>query len=82
MHINPYPTEVGGRFLGGQQAGWLSSLFDVGGMVGVVGVGWITDLMGRRTLVMTVMEYLTIPLVSSCDVRMGCVRVWVVVEVC
>ena len=32
--------------------------------MGVVGVGWMTDLMGRRTLVITVMECLTIPLVS------------------
>eukprot|EP00731_Ephydatia_muelleri_P011841 Em0006g735a len=55
-------NEVGGRLVGGQLAGWLSSLFDVGGVVGVVGVGWITDLIGRRTLVITVLEYTTIPL--------------------
>ncbi|KAL5500121.1 hypothetical protein EMCRGX_G011625 [Ephydatia muelleri] len=52
-------NEVGGRLVGGQLAGWLSSLFDVGGVVGVVGVG---DLNGRRTLVITVLEYTTIPL--------------------
>ena len=55
-------NEIGGRLIGGQLAGWLSSLFDVGGVVGVVGIGWITDLIGRRTLVITVLEYTTIPL--------------------
>ena len=56
--------------------------------MGVVGVGWMTDLMGRRTLVITVMECLTIPLVSlyaghCIRVDMSCVcayMLWVSLE--
>ena len=47
--------------------------------MGVVGVG---DLNGRRTLVITVLEYTTIPLVSSCACVCVCVCVCVYVCVC
>lgn len=41
--------------------GTLTSLFDLGGIVGSIGCGWLTDRMGSRTVVITPMLVLTIP---------------------
>eukprot|EP00731_Ephydatia_muelleri_P011850 Em0006g744a len=39
---------VGGVLLTGQVAGWLSTLFDVGGIVGIVGLGFLSESGGEQ----------------------------------
>ncbi|KAL5500165.1 hypothetical protein EMCRGX_G011675 [Ephydatia muelleri] len=52
---------VGGVLLTGQVAGWLSTLFDVGGIVGIVGLGFLSDLAGSRAAPIAIVQFITIP---------------------
>ena len=57
-------SAVGGVLLTGQVAGWLSTLFDVGGIVGIVGLGVLSDLAGSRAAPIAIVQFITIPVVS------------------
>lgn len=54
-------TEVGGKTLTPEQAGNLSILFDVGGVVGGTLAGYLSDASGSSALVSTVFVYSAIP---------------------
>lgn len=54
-------TEVGGRSLSPSEAGQLSILFDVGGVLGGVAAGHLSDASGASALVSAVFVFLAIP---------------------
>jgi sugar phosphate permease len=48
--------------LAGIEKGTLTSLYDIGGIVGSILCGWLTDRVGSRTVVITPMLMLTVPI--------------------
>lgn len=52
-------VEIG---LTGMVKGSLTSLYDIGGIVGSISCGWLTDKVGSRTAVITPMLVLTVPI--------------------
>ena len=57
-------TVLGGVKLTNQLSDWLSICFDVGGIIGAVVVGGISDLLGARAVTITSLLYLAVPVVS------------------
>ncbi|MQL75235.1 hypothetical protein Taro_007626, partial [Colocasia esculenta] len=58
-------TEIGGEYLSVKSAGNLSTLFDVGGIVGGVLAGYISDKLRARALTAASFMYLAIPSVYA-----------------
>ena len=58
-------TEIGGRGLTAKEAGDLSVLFDIGGILGGVAAGHLSDRLGASSVVSTVFVYLSIPVLYA-----------------
>ncbi|VFQ99590.1 unnamed protein product [Cuscuta campestris] len=54
-------TEISGRYLSNEESGNLSTLFDVGGVVGGVLAGYISDRLNARALTAASFVYCSIP---------------------
>ncbi|CAN0908372.1 Putative glycerol-3-phosphate transporter 4 [Linum grandiflorum] len=54
-------TEIGGEFMSVKSAGNLSTLFDVGGIVGGILAGYISDKLRARAITAATFMYLAIP---------------------
>lgn len=55
-------TEIGGEYLTAAKAGELSTLFDIGGVIGGVLAGYISDKYNARSLTSAGFVYLSIPI--------------------
>ena len=54
-------TEIGGEYLSAAKAGELSTLFDIGGVIGGIAAGYISDKYNARSLTSAGFVYLSIP---------------------
>lgn len=54
-------TEIGGRKLTAKEAGDLSVLFDIGGILGGVAAGHLSDRLGASSVVSTLFVYASVP---------------------
>ena len=58
-------TEIGGVYLSAAKAGELSTLFDIGGVVGGVLAGYVSDRFNARSLTSAGFVYLSIPVLYA-----------------
>lgn len=54
-------TEIGGQYLSSETAGNLSTLFDVGGVIGGIFAGYVSDKLDARAITAASFTYFTIP---------------------
>ena len=54
-------TEIGGEYLSAAKAGELSTLFDIGGVVGGILAGYLSDKYNARSMVSAGFVYASIP---------------------
>ncbi|KAL6911912.1 hypothetical protein ACP4OV_000717 [Aristida adscensionis] len=54
-------TAIGGEYLSSASAGYLSALFDVGGIIGGILAGFVSDQLNARATTAAVFMYLAIP---------------------
>ncbi|XP_019857467.1 PREDICTED: glucose-6-phosphate exchanger SLC37A2-like [Amphimedon queenslandica] len=52
---------IGGRYIGDQKADLLSNLYDVGGIVGGIATGALSDVINARAVSCVIMMYLAVP---------------------
>jgi hypothetical protein len=62
-------TEIGGRTLTSAEAGRLSSLFDVGGIVGGIAIGALADCLDAKALTTSIFLLASIP--ALCAPNLG-----------
>ncbi|XP_019852978.1 PREDICTED: glucose-6-phosphate exchanger SLC37A2-like [Amphimedon queenslandica] len=53
--------QIGGKCLGSKESDFLSTFFDVGGIVGGITAGVISDLLNARAISCTLMLYISVP---------------------
>ncbi|GAB2294115.1 hypothetical protein Dimus_028334 [Dionaea muscipula] len=54
-------TEIGGKYLSSETSGNLSTLFDIGGVVGGILAGYVSDYVDARAITAATFAYFTIP---------------------
>ncbi|XP_065898634.1 uncharacterized protein [Dysidea avara] len=58
-------NEIGGHCLDTFQSGAMAATFDVGGMIGSIGAGLLSDILNARAVAVTVLLYLSIPMIFT-----------------
>ena len=69
---SPIDQGIGGRSYPKYQTNWLSTLYDVGDIIGGILCGLVSDLLKARALTCAVMLYLAIPSVSAEKITVNC----------